>query len=176
MECQNVLFGHLRPDQVPELSPPHADDSPASRRLKKFEHVWRRAEQQPSVSSSSGMASSSVQQPAALPAAPVPPTLLERADIFEDWFASRTAQDQQDCADAPSKQEKKFKWGECPKCQCARSPHVFSAQSAACRAGQAATDGGRLMIVEKGCVGKWRSPRMNSCVSSHVSRGKNLVT
>lgn len=32
---------------------------------------------------------------------------------------------------------RQFKWGACPKCKCAMSPHIFSAQSAVSRRGRA---------------------------------------
>ena len=107
--------------------------------MKRYKHLWQKME--PPVHVPEQQENSGPEQPD--PTSEQSPSLLQRAAMLESWAENRSlmrasSQGSMDgVADEGNRPARTFKYGSCVKCGCARSPHVFSASSAAERRGQA---------------------------------------
>lgn len=150
---ENILFGRgelfLLPfssisflyglAQETSLSPSRNDDSPYTRRLKRWKSVWQGAEF--SDSSASRTASSSNQIPGHVGETRAM-SLLERASLFEIRESDRSQHRSQQAASHEA--QPKFKWGECT-CGYSVCPWVFKTGKLR----------GELRLVCRGFLKRW---------------------
>ena len=125
--------------QETSLSPSRNDDSPYTRRLKRWKSVWQGAEF--SDSSASRTASSSNQIPGHVGETRAM-SLLERASLFEIRESDRSQHRSQQAASHEA--QPKFKWGECT-CGYSVCPWVFKTGKLR----------GELRLVCRGFLKRW---------------------
>ena len=134
--------------QETSLSPSRPDDSPYTRRLKRWKSVWQGAEF--SDSSASRTASSSSNQIPGHVRETRAMSLLERASLFENRESDRSQHRSQQAAshEAPPK----FKWGECT-CGYSVCPWVFKTGKMR----------GELRLVCRGFLKRWTADGKPLC-------------